>query len=109
MIIDDQSRLVGLEQAQKILELTERGENVVILSNHQTEADPQVYLDVFIDTFIDSWMQQYYLNCAMKYFQWFIWDNCNILHVGIVNIVGKGRIEQIGRKTNLRRWSQGHK
>lgn len=42
LIIKEQSRLVGKENAQKILEITNKGENVVILSNHQTEADPQV-------------------------------------------------------------------
>ena len=42
LIILKQSRLVGEENARRILELTEKGENVVIMSNHQTEADPQV-------------------------------------------------------------------
>lgn len=43
LIIKEQSRVVGLENARKMLELIERGDNVVILSNHQTEADPQVH------------------------------------------------------------------
>lgn len=42
MVVMDQSRLLGLEHAQRILQLIEQGDNVVILSNHQTEADPQV-------------------------------------------------------------------
>lgn len=36
------SKFFGLENAKKILELVAKGDNVVILSNHQTEADPQV-------------------------------------------------------------------
>lgn len=42
LIIDEQSKVTGLEQAKKIIELVNKGENVVMLSNHQTEADPQV-------------------------------------------------------------------
>ncbi|RYY84654.1 hypothetical protein EON63_08790 [archaeon] len=42
LIIQQQSRLVGEEHAREILSYIERGENVCILSNHQTEADPQV-------------------------------------------------------------------
>ena len=38
----DQSRLLGIENAKKIEEIVSRGENVIILSNHQTECDPQV-------------------------------------------------------------------
>ncbi len=33
---------MGIEYAKEILEASKRGENVVILSNHQTEVDPQV-------------------------------------------------------------------
>jgi len=42
LIILKQSRILGEANAKKILELADKGENVVILSNHQTEADPQV-------------------------------------------------------------------
>ena len=42
LIILDQSILRGGENAKKISEYVANGENVVILSNHQTEADPQV-------------------------------------------------------------------
>ena len=42
MIINEQSKLVGVDHAKKILEKINQGQNVVILSNHQTEADPQV-------------------------------------------------------------------
>jgi len=42
LIILDQSILRGMENAVKIAELVSKGENVVLLSNHQTEADPQV-------------------------------------------------------------------
>ena len=42
LVIQEESKIVGLENAKKIQELTARGENVIILSNHQTEADPQV-------------------------------------------------------------------
>jgi glycerol-3-phosphate O-acyltransferase len=42
LIIDNQSKLFGVENARKIREIITKGENVVILSNHQTEADPQV-------------------------------------------------------------------
>eukprot|EP01031_Cornospumella_fuschlensis_P031849 gene31849-38510_t len=42
LIIQQQSRLVGEEHARDILDRIKRGENVCILSNHQTEADPQV-------------------------------------------------------------------
>ena len=42
LIIVEKSRMLGEENAKKILEITSKGENVVILSNHQTEADPQV-------------------------------------------------------------------
>lgn len=43
LIIDEQSKLVGVENFQKIREILDKGENVVILSNHQTEADAQVF------------------------------------------------------------------
>jgi glycerol-3-phosphate O-acyltransferase len=42
LVIFERSRLVGKDQAEKIQALLANGENVVILSNHQTEADPQV-------------------------------------------------------------------
>ena len=42
LIILDQSILRGGENAKKISDYVANGENVVILSNHQTEADPQV-------------------------------------------------------------------
>jgi glycerol-3-phosphate O-acyltransferase len=41
LIIMDKSRLVGLENAKRMIELTNKGENVIILANHQTECDPQ--------------------------------------------------------------------
>lgn len=43
LIIDEQSKLVGVENFQRIRELIAKGDNVVILSNHQTEADAQVF------------------------------------------------------------------
>ena len=42
LIISEKSKLVGIENAKKIKDIIDKGENVVILSNHQTEADPQV-------------------------------------------------------------------
>lgn len=42
LVIFEQSTLFGTNVAKEILEATKRGENVVILSNHQTEVDPQV-------------------------------------------------------------------
>ena len=42
LIILDQSILRGGDNAKKIADYVKGGENVVILSNHQTEADPQV-------------------------------------------------------------------
>lgn len=42
MVVMDESRVLGLDNAKKIEELLAKGENVMILSNHQTEADPQV-------------------------------------------------------------------
>jgi len=44
LIIMNQSRIVGIENAAKISKLLQMGENVIILSNHQTEADPQAFL-----------------------------------------------------------------
>lgn len=38
----NKSKVFGVENAKKILEMINKGENVVILSNHQTEVDPQV-------------------------------------------------------------------
>lgn len=38
----ERSRLLGVDNAKDIDSLLKRGENVVILSNHQTEVDPQV-------------------------------------------------------------------
>lgn len=38
-----------MENAKKIISAIEKGENVVILSNHQTEADPQV-LSILLET-----------------------------------------------------------
>lgn len=42
LVITEQSRLVGREQAEKLQAFLAQGHNVIILSNHQTEADPQV-------------------------------------------------------------------
>ena len=42
LIIENESKLFGVDNAKKIKEIMAKGENVVILSNHQTEADPQV-------------------------------------------------------------------
>lgn len=42
LVINDESKLFGIEIAQKIAQLAASGENIVILSNHQTEVDPQV-------------------------------------------------------------------
>lgn len=42
LIIMKESRMLGEGNAKKIADLVAKGENVVILSNHQTEADPQV-------------------------------------------------------------------
>mmetsp|Transcript_21368 Transcript_21368/g.47304 ORF Transcript_21368/g.47304 Transcript_21368/m.47304 type:complete len:482 (-) Transcript_21368:98-1543(-) len=36
------SRVVGLDQVAEISAILKRGDNVVLLANHQTEADPQV-------------------------------------------------------------------
>lgn len=42
LIILEKSKLVGLDNAKLIKDIISKGENVVITSNHQTEADPQV-------------------------------------------------------------------
>ena len=42
MMIMEQSKMEGVENAIDIANRIKNGENVVILSNHQTEADPQV-------------------------------------------------------------------
>lgn len=42
MIISERSKLEGRENVDKIEEYIQRGDNVIFLSNHQTEADPQV-------------------------------------------------------------------
>ena len=42
LIIMNQSILRGASNVEKIQEYIAKGENVVLLSNHQTEADPQV-------------------------------------------------------------------
>ncbi|KAJ1433148.1 hypothetical protein B484DRAFT_326941 [Ochromonadaceae sp. CCMP2298] len=42
LVINDMSRAVGVERLKDIDEAIARGENVLLLSNHQTEADPQV-------------------------------------------------------------------
>lgn len=42
LVIMEESKMFGLENAKKIQKLVSKGDNVVILSNHQTEADPQV-------------------------------------------------------------------
>eukprot|EP01041_Mallomonas_annulata_P002074 gene2074-4051_t len=42
LVILDKSKVEGLDNAKNIVDIISRGENVFILSNHQTEADPQV-------------------------------------------------------------------
>eukprot|EP01035_Chromulina_nebulosa_P019310 gene19310-25171_t len=42
LVIFENSKFVGSEYAKSILDQVSKGENVVILSNHQTEVDPQV-------------------------------------------------------------------
>lgn len=37
-----QSRLMGLDNLDKMVQQVENGENVILLANHQTEADPQI-------------------------------------------------------------------
>ena len=48
LMILEQSRLVGVEQISHIVDLLSKKENVVFLSNHQTEPDPQVRLTVYV-------------------------------------------------------------
>ena len=38
----EESKLFGAEHVDNIVDIVKRKENVVILANHQTEADPQV-------------------------------------------------------------------
>jgi len=42
LVILEQSKVEGLQNAEKIAQLIAKGDNVIIMSNHQTEADPQV-------------------------------------------------------------------
>lgn len=42
LILFDQSRLLGLENLRQIEEFLAKGENVILLANHQTEPDPQL-------------------------------------------------------------------
>lgn len=48
LIILDQSILRGADNLNKISEYVAKGDNIVILSNHQTEADPQVFLTCIV-------------------------------------------------------------
>ena len=43
LVILEQSKVEGLQNADKIAQLIAKGDNVIIMSNHQTEADPQVW------------------------------------------------------------------
>ena len=43
LVILEQSKVEGLQNAEKIAQLIAKGDNVIIMSNHQTEADPQVW------------------------------------------------------------------
>jgi len=42
LIINEESKVFGIENLEKIKSYIDAGENVVLYSNHQTEADPQV-------------------------------------------------------------------
>ena len=42
LVIDEESEVFNVEKCKDIEAALAKGENVVILSNHQTEADPQV-------------------------------------------------------------------
>ena len=42
LVIDEDSKVFSVEMCKDIEAVLNKGENVVILSNHQTEADPQV-------------------------------------------------------------------
>ena len=42
LIIQEQSRVLGKDEVEKMNVMLMRGDNVVLLSNHQTEADPQI-------------------------------------------------------------------
>lgn len=42
LVIFEESKVFGIEIAHQIKDIVAKGENVVILSNHQTEVDPQV-------------------------------------------------------------------
>lgn len=44
--------MVGVDNLRRIQEYLQRGENVVLLSNHQTEADPQV-ISLLLETYPD--------------------------------------------------------
>ena len=42
MIIPEQSKLEGITNIEKIESYLTQGDNIILFSNHQTEADPQV-------------------------------------------------------------------
>ena len=82
LIILDQSILRGGDNAKKISEYVAKGENVVILSNHQTEADPQVC------TVSPSYLVQLVINIILKQF----WDliiklKCCVLILSFFNAI----------------------
>jgi glycerol-3-phosphate O-acyltransferase len=57
----DKSQLVGLENAKKIQELVKKGENVIILSNHQTEVDPQA-ISILLEKVLFLFFQFFFFN-----------------------------------------------
>jgi glycerol-3-phosphate O-acyltransferase len=51
LLAKERSQVIGLEHVQAMTQALARGENVVLLSNHQSEADPQFISLLLEDTF----------------------------------------------------------
>lgn len=52
-----ESKVLGTDHIQKMIEQTSRGENVILLANHQTEPDPQI-LNLLLDPLNASFASQ---------------------------------------------------
>ena len=105
LIITEESKLFGTEQVDSIVNLVKRKENVVILANHQTEADPQVlssfvllFTNVAIQSACNMKMTALFMCFSVLYFQ----------QLGLVDFAGTTRPRCLSGKYYLPGRAQSH-
>ena len=102
----EESKLFGAEHVDNIVDIVKRKENVVVLANHQTEADPQV-LSSFVLLFANVAFQS---ACNMTMTSLFMCFSvlCFQPHAGFVDFAGTTRSQFSGGEYYLPGRAQSH-